>query len=191
MKKIAVILAVLMLTPAAYAQKADSYGIPADNIDIQISDALGESFISAFAAVFAASASAIFKQDPNTEMTGWIPFVSAGYEHHFADTRWNAGGEAGYWHIGARTKDSGIVDHNHLAVVAATGKIYYKPRGICKLYGGLNLGLGIISSSENSLFPAFQLNPIGMRLGSEKVAFLLELGFGYRGIVQAGVTFGL
>lgn len=191
MKRIVILLAALMLSSAVFGQRVDGYGIPVNNIDIQVSDATGETFVSAFAVAFAASASAIFKQDPNLEMTGWIPFLSAGYEYHFADTRWNVGGEAGYWHIGARTKDTGVVSHNHLAVIAASGKIYYKPRGICKLYGGVNLGLGVISSSEDPLFPAFQVNPIGMRLGNERVAFLLELGVGYRGIVQAGVTFGL
>lgn len=191
MKRFIIFLAALMLSSAAFGQKVDGYGIPANNINVQVSDALGEGVISAFAVAIAASASAIFKQDPNTEMVGWIPFVSTGYEYHFADTRWNVGGEAGYWHIGARTKDSGVVLHNHIAAIAATGKIFYKPGGICKLYGGVNLGLGIVRSTEVQFFPAFQVNPIGMRLGSEKIAFLLELGIGYRGIVQAGVTLGL
>ena len=126
MKKIAIFLAALMISSAAFGQRVDGYGIPANNIGIQVSDATGETFVSAFAVAFAASASAIFKQDPNLEMTGWIPFLSAGYEYHFADTRWNVGGEAGYWHVGSRAKDTGIVSHNHLAVIAAAGKIYYK-----------------------------------------------------------------
>ena len=191
MNRILIILAALMLSSASFGQKVDGYGIPANNITIQASDGLGEVFMAGLVMAFAQSARAIFKQEPNEETTGWMPFVSAGYDYHFADTRWNLGGEAGYWGLGVRNKETGVTRYNHVATLTVTSKIFYKPLGVCKLYGGVNLGIGAVASGEGDVFPAFQVNPIGMRLGSEKVAFVLELGVGYRGIVQAGVTFGL
>lgn len=192
MKRIIVILAALMLSSAAFGQKADGYGIPTNSINIQASDGLGETFMAGLVMAFAQTARAIFKQDQNEEITGWKPFMSAGYDYHFADTRWIVGGEAGYWNIGVRNKETGNTRYSHVATLAATSKIFYKPGGSFKLYGGVNLGVGVASGSgDDSFFPAFQVNPIGMRWGSEKVAFVLELGVGYRGIIQTGINIGL
>ncbi|MBR5735375.1 MAG: hypothetical protein IKX60_01075 [Bacteroidales bacterium] len=192
MKKIAVVVATLMLSSAAFGQKADGYGIPTNSINIQASDGLGETFMAGLVMAFAQTARAIFKQDPNEETTGWMPYLTAGYDYHFADTRWAIGGEAGYWNIGVRNKETGVTSYSHVATLAAASKIFYKPGGSFKLYGGINLGVGVASGNgDNSFFPAFQINPIGMRLGSERIAFVLELGVGYRGLIQAGINVGL
>ena len=191
MKRIAIFLAALMLSSAAFGQKVDNYNIPLNSINIEAADGVGEGAMAVFVVALAQSARAIFHQNSNEETVGWIPFISAGYERHIADTRWSLGGEVGYWHFGIRNKETQVINHTHIGTIAATSKIFYKPGGICKLYGGLNLGVGGISSSDGQVFPAIQFNPIGMRLGSEKAAFVLELGLGYRGIIQAGVTFGL
>ena len=192
MKKIAVVVAALMLSSAAFGQKADGYGIPTNSINIQASDGLGETFMAGLVMAFAQTARAIFKQDPNEETTGWMPFLTAGYDYHFADTRWTVGGEAGYWNIGVRNKETGVTSYSHVATLAAASQIFYKPGGSFKLYGRINLGVGVASGNgDNSFFPAFQINPIGMRLGSERIAFVLELGVGYRGLIQAGINVGL
>ena len=192
MKRILVILAAMMLSSSAFGQKADGYGIPVNSINIQAGDALGETFSAGLVVAFAQTARAVFKQDPNEEMTGWKPYLTAGYDYHFADTRWTVGGEAGYWNIGIRNKETGVSKYSHVSSLVATSKFFYKPGGSFKLYGGVNLGVGITYSSDDaSFFPAFQINPIGMRWGSKKVAFVLELGVGYRGIIQAGINIGL
>ena len=203
MKKLVLITLLLLSVFSAQGQTIDSYGIPSHSLDLQVSDGLGEGAVAMLVEVMALSIQAIFNQNSNTDFVGWIPYVTTGYNYHFADTRWSMGAELGYWHLGAKENKDGIITttHGNVGTVAVTGKCFYKPKGVCKLYGGLNLGLGIYGVMTDSpegrtfdkpqFFPAFQLNPIGMRLGSEKIAFIAELGLGYRGILQLGVNIGL
>lgn len=225
MKKFIIVVMLLVCSSSLFAQRVDSYGIPLQSINLQVADALvptvgislgvglGIALGAGMAAVISGGNAGI--DAPKTK--GVIPTLSAGYEFHFPDTRWSLGPELSYWHYGLASTSS--YQHLHLATVVAAGKLYYKPSGICKLYGGLDLGAGISFNtvqtlsggstatkaeaaegdqpSEDSgsdgpgIFPAIQFNPIGMRLGSEKVAFLAELGFGYKGIVQLGVNIAL
>ena len=203
MKKLVLIILLSLSAFTAQGQKIDGYGIPSHSLDLQVSDGMGEGAVAVFAQVLAVSIQAIFNQTSETEFVGWIPYVTTGYNYHFADTRWSMGAELGYWHLAARDNKDNVVTttHGNVGTVALSGKCFYKPKGVCKLYGGLNLGLGTYWVMEDSpegrtfenpqFFPAFQLNPIGMRLGSEKIAFIAELGLGYRGILQLGVNIGL
>lgn len=197
MKKILVILGIVLCSLSVSAQSVDGYGIPSNSLNVEISDGIGEGFVAVFAEITGAVISAMFGQTSSTELVGWIPYVSVGYDYHFADTRWSVGGDIGYWHIGMHNKNDGTTIDYNVGTIAATGKFWYKPNGCCKLYGGLAGGVGINGNrggSEESpvqFFPAFQLNPIGMRLGNERVAFLAELGIGYKGILQLGINIGL
>ncbi len=222
MKKIIIAIVLLAFSSSLFAQNADSYGIPTNSLNVEVADALLPTVIGGVAVglgvAIGASMAAIFSGGNATvdgpQIKGVTPFFSVGYEHHFPDTRWSVGPEAGYWHAGLSNKET--YQHFHLVTLNAAGKIYYKPAGICKLYGGLNLGVGMVLSGEQSLTPAtkgkapedgtstepetkdgpgviptFQFNPIGMRLGSEKVAFVAELGIGYKGILQLGMNVAL
>ena len=223
MKKIIVLLIGLMLCFAtSNAQTVDSYGIPTHNLNVEVADALvptafGGVVVGLGVAIGASMAAVISGGNATIDgpqYKGITPFFSAGYEYHFPDTRWSVGPEVGYWHAGLVDEDS--YQHFNLITLNADGKIYYKPAGICKLYGGLNLGIGTVLSNKQTItpvtkadeptddapsepatkdgpaiIPTFQINPIGMRLGSDKVAFLAELGIGYKGILQLGVTVGL
>jgi len=225
MKKFIIAAVLLVCSSSLFAQNVDSYGIPQNSLNIQGADALVPTAFSSVAvglgiAIGAGVAATITggqATDIDTpKFKGWTPFVSAGYEYHFPDTRWSLGPDLGYWHYGLVSSD-GVYQHFNFMTLAAAGKLYYKPAGICKLYGGLNLGVGTLfstttnvtpatkseasesesSSSEPddsdkpSFIPAIQFNPIGMRLGSEKIAFIAELGVGYKGILQLGVNIGL
>lgn len=220
MKKVAVVLLLLASSSSLFAQRKDKYGIPVHSLDIQVADALvstvatgiGVGLGTAIGAGIAAVISGGHATIQAPKFTGWLPYLSAGYEYHFPDSRWSLGPEAGYWHYGLVSGET--YQHLHLATIAAAGKFYYKPSGVCKLYGGLNLGAGLFFSTTSkvavadraeeeggsvsssggggaSLFPALQFNPIGMRLGGGRVAFIAELGIGYRGILQLGVNVGL
>ena len=227
MKKLIVALMLLVCSSSLFAQNVDGYGIPVSSLNVQMVDAmvptalcgvgvgLGLAIGAGFVAVLTGGNATIESPD----FTGWTPYMSVGYDHHFAGTRWTVGPEVGYWHYGLRSSDS--YEHIHFPTLAAAGKFYYKPAGKCKLYGGMNLGLGSVftttvsrpapvtkadggddvatvgasnesdSSSDPSIFPVIQLTPIGMRLGSEKVAFTAELGVGYKGFLQMGVNVAL
>ena len=217
----------LVCSSSLFAQNVDSYGIPVNSLNIQTADAMvpyvgsgivlglgtaiGVGLGAAFVAVLTGGNADVDYEAP--KMAGWCPFVTLGYEHHFPNTRWSLGPEVGYWHTG--TVSSDYYQHVNLVTLAAAGKLYYKPAGICKLYGGLNLGAGTLFSTSQTITPAtkaedtgaagdsssssdgpailplIQFNPIGMRLGSEKVAFLAELGIGYKGFLQLGINVAL
>lgn len=229
MKKFIIALVLLVCSSSIFAQNVDGYGIPVNSMNIQTADALvpyvgsgivlglgtaiGVGLGATFVAVLTGGNADIDYEAP--KLAGWCPFVSVGYEHHFPDTRWSLGPEVGYWHTGTVSSES--YQHVNLVTLAAAGKFYYKPAGICKLYGGLNLGAGTlfstsqtltpstksadtdtVGSSEGSsssdgpaILPLIQFNPIGMRLGSEKVAFIAELGIGYKGFLQLGINVAL
>ena len=160
------------------------------------SDATVTSYVGILVGVIVWSAEAVANGVAGEEQTGdagiisWMPCMTVGYDYHFYDTRWNLGGELGFWHMGiGMANGDKILGFTQTATV--TGKYFYKPYGICKLYGGANLGIGFAEIQDLTLFPAVQLNPIGMRLGSDKVGFTAELGCGYKGILQLGVSVAL
>ncbi|MBO4558228.1 MAG: hypothetical protein J5693_06440 [Bacteroidales bacterium] len=227
MKKFFVVLMLLVCSSSLFAQDVDKYGIPIDSFNVQVADAyvptaftgVGTALGLAIGVGLAAILTGGNVDVEAPQFKGWIPYISVGYDHHFADTRWTLGPELGYWHYGLVSDDS--YEHIHFPTLVAAGKFFYKPAGICKLYGGVNLGVGSVltntvkygtpktkasdegdtvgssegsdtsSSSSPSIFPVVQLTPIGMRLGSEKVAFTAELGVGYKGFLQLGVNLAL
>ena len=227
MKKLIVLIVLLACSSSLFAQEVDSYGIPVNSINVEVSDALVPTVISALGvgigtalgAAFAAVISGGNATIDAPQFRGWIPFISAQYEYHFPDTRWSVGPELSYWHYGLENNTSYM--HLHLPALTAAGKFYYKPEGICKLYGGLSLGAEVffsttvkksvpetkaegsdtpdapVDSGENnpsgnaSFLPAFQITPIGMRLGGDKAAFVAELGVGYKGFLSLGANIAL
>ncbi len=177
-----------------FSHNVDSYGIATNSISLQVSDAIVEVFVGAIAAGFAG----IF----DANLTGMSPMYSIAYDHHFPDTRWAVGADTGLFFMKITTK-GGVTNTYRVVPLAATGKFYYLPKGICKLYGSLALGAclsvptnqnsetGVMETSVDGLSPFIQVNPIGLRLGSERLAFVAELGFGHKGILQFGVNVGL
>lgn len=222
MNRIIVAIVLLAFSSSLFAQNVDKYGIAADSYNVEVADAILPTAVAgigvglgvAIGAGFAAVVSGGHATIEGPQFKGITPFFSLGWEHHFPDTRWSLGPEVGYWHAGLVNKES--YQHFNFLTLNAAGKLYYKPAGICKLYGGLNLGAGMIITTETSVKPAtqaeesaggepsepaaksgpaiiptIQFNPIGIRLGSGQVAFVAELGFGYKGILQLGVNFAL
>ena len=200
MKKFILAILLMFCCSTMFGQTFDIHGIPTNNLNIQVADAtvpvaftgvalsLGYAIGASMAAVISGGNAEI----DGFDLVGVTPFVSAGYDYHFPGSRWSVGGELGYWHCGIKTGDDSPVQHMHFGTITAAGKFFYKPNGICKLYGGMNAGLGLVlSSGEVSPIPAIQITPIGMRLGNESVAFTAELGAGYKGFIQAGLNVSL
>lgn len=187
MKKLVLMIMLMLSCIAAKGQTFDINGIPTHSIDITVADGSGEALVGIFVDAIAATAKAVFGQDSNSEIVGWTPYVSVTYMYHFPGTRWSVGPDVGYWHMGIRDNETLSTIHMNTATLAASGRFYYKPYGVCKLYGNAYAGAGVfISGSDASIVPAVQLNPIGMRLGNEDIAFVAELGVGYKGILQLG-----
>lgn len=198
MKKfIILILSLILSYGVANAQLFDKYGIPTHSLNVQVADGLvpdafaavvvtmGIAFAAPWVAVAGGDAS-----DITLNLEGLTPFVSAGYDYHFPGTRWDIGGELGVWHCALINSD--YKQHFHFGTATASGKFFYKPTGVCKLYGGANLGVGILYNGEEiSPLPIVQLTPIGMRLGNEAIAFVAEASIGYKGFLQIGINIGL
>ena len=223
MKKLLLTIATMIFCCSnMFGQQVDKFGIPDNSLTLQAADAILPTAIAgigvgigvAIGASMAAVISGGHATIDGPQFKGITPFFSLGLEHHFPDTRWSVGPEVGYWYAGLVNKES--YQHFNFVTLNAAGKLYYKPAGICKLYGGLNLGAGMVITSQTpvvaatkaeeptgsepaqpaakdgpGIIPTIQFNPIGMRLGSENIAFVAELGFGYKGIIQLGLNMAL
>jgi hypothetical protein len=73
---------------------------------------------------------------------------------------------------------------------------YYVNKGLFSMYSGLQLGASLIfwqdrtgksTSTDGGISAAFHVNAFGIRIGKEIGAFM-EWGFGFRGIVNVGVS---
>lgn len=72
----------------------------------------------------------------------------------------------------------------------------YFRKGVTTIYGKAGVGASLVQCTTNesggpdrqefAVLPNFQITPLGLRFG-RRVAGFVELGFGYRGLVNAGV----
>jgi hypothetical protein len=92
-------------------------------------------------------------------------------------------------------------DSDHFITTMGRIDLYWMNRRTFALYSSGSAGICYYSSSgtsahteeetsSNDIFFAFQLNLIGIRLGG-RVAFYLEFGFGYNGLLNGGLAFRL
>ena len=80
--------------------------------------------------------------------------------------------------------------------------VYFK-RGVVELYGGAAAGVNLVNHTEKSLNQtatsnakksdlsttfAYQVHPIALRVGNQRIGGFLEAGLGYKGFVTAGVS---
>lgn len=80
--------------------------------------------------------------------------------------------------------------------------VYFK-RGVVELYGGASAGVNLVNHTEKSLNKtaassakksdlsttfAYQVSPIALRVGNQRIGGFLEAGLGYKGFVTAGVS---
>ena len=88
-------------------------------------------------------------------------------------------------------------------VLPAVELVYYR-RNLFELYGSAAAGINLTRYEENGLTPlgkqsarpdsrfgkdfAFQMNPIGLSVGNNRIAGFVEAGIGHRGFVTAGMN---
>lgn len=125
-----------------------------------------------------------------------------GYKYHF-NHRFSVGVDIGILNSSKDTEftkanDTYIVHRKtSFILVLPTGQYNYLSREKVQLYG--NLGVGLLSysvdeskddgttSGDNYAGFAFQLNPVGVRVGKQFAGYA-ELGFGFKGIVNIGAS---
>lgn len=94
---------------------------------------------------------------------------------------------------------------NHFLIIP-TGEFAYYKKGILKLYGSAGAGVMLLRTeytplenkkqlndmpyrSDLSCNFAFQVNPIAIEIGNQRIGGYLEAGMGYKGFCTAGVIF--
>jgi len=125
------------------------------------------------------------------------------FEYQYRPKKWvSVGGSVSYERTAcdlfSQTQDIDVGDIiNNYYTVMATARFNYLSKKIITLYSRVGIGytlwLEYINGDnqyqdQSNGFVAFQLTPIGIRIGT-KVGGFFEAGFGSEGIVAAGVSF--
>lgn len=174
----------------------------------QISDGATISIVSSFGAVFNVAFDNLLFNSYERESEGSRSFghIGIGYRYYFGP-RFNIGGNLSYQRIVENYKLTSNYTgevltgfrYTNAFLLMGTAELIYLRKQIVRLYGNLALGVGSFlygdriksenyESEMNYVFlPAFQINPIGIRVGKQ-VAGYLELGIGYQGIFTLGLS---
>jgi len=92
------------------------------------------------------------------------------------------GGDFGY-HTGTY-KQSKIQEYNSALSIDFT----YSHGRTVELYGSVGTGYGLFTGNHGNRF-IYQFNPLAMRIGNGSIAGFGELGWGYRGLLTAGLAY--
>lgn len=125
----------------------------------------------------------LFEDVDDVNSTGTF---SVGYRRLLNNDRWTLGGDFSYAGITEKYEDGTKNTLSLYSVMAAT-EYYYKKSGIFRLYGTVGVG-GSFSPGSTGL--AFQVNPIAMRIGTDRIAGFLEVGAGTKGLCNFGLEIG-
>ncbi len=134
-----------------------------------------------------------------------------GLGYRYSLKRFRVGADVGFASISSKTTFSGekvpsIKEKELNFLVLPTAEYVYFKRGLVELYGSVALGVDFIRHSESGLNDAgkqrasasskfdtqfaYQVNPIGIRVGNQRIGGFVETGLGYRGFVTAGISLG-
>ncbi|MEG1645464.1 MAG: hypothetical protein RR279_06425 [Alistipes sp.] len=111
--------------------------------------------------------------------------LSVGYRRFTRNASWAFGADLSFTRI---TEKNLLGDLKYdLFTVVPTAEFYYLKSGIVRLYG--TAGVGAVICDQEADF-AFQVNPIAIRVGTNRIAGFLEAGVGYKGVVNLGLEVG-
>lgn len=112
---------------------------------------------------------------------------------HFASPKFSYGLSATYERLTTTySNPADKIKWNAFAFIL-NGRYHYVSRPSFRLYSGLGAGYATFNAkSNNSSFSngafAFQVNALGARFGRQ-IGVFAELGFGYEGVIKAGVAY--
>jgi len=129
--------------------------------------------------------------DPTESGSSGVFF--AGYRTHVSE-RFEVGGLVTFENYRSesvnRTTNETVKEHIPIVGIMAEGKYNYLQRHKWKLYSAAMAGVGIGASSEGNVGFAFHVDAIGFSYGN-KVSPFLNLGLGFKGLVNVGVQISL
>jgi hypothetical protein len=198
MKKSIIILSLMISTFAATAQETEKHEIRAG-----ISDAagitIGEGLVNVLSNAIVSGLTGVKIKDTKNKTLGMFEL---GYRYRLSD-RIKVGADLSYLQIDksyqrtiAETTTK-YTRRGEYLLVLPTAEFAYIKTPLLTFYGTAAAGVLIgrdkeLSSGkrygDNSLSFAFQVNPIGLRVG-KKIGAFAELGFGHKGIATAGISF--
>jgi hypothetical protein len=123
----------------------------------------------------------------------WLtPFIS--YQYAFS-RRFSLGGTFAFDYntLKISNHDTPVGNYKrYYSTFAVEGVLNYMNNGNSRLYGLLGGGVTVTSIPDNTekinnfVYPNFQLSPIGYKFG-DKIGGFVELGYGYKGFINAGI----
>lgn len=131
-----------------------------------------------------------------------------GLGYRYALNRFRVGADLGFSHNSSRLimageKEASLKEREWNFLVMPAAEFVYFKRGLIELYGSAGAGVSLIRHQETGLtaigkkaarksdFSAdfsYQVNPIALRVGNDRIGGFLEGGLGHRGFVTAGVS---
>ncbi|GHT07075.1 hypothetical protein FACS189440_01180 [Bacteroidia bacterium] len=122
----------------------------------------------------------------------FTPFIS--YQYAFSK-RFSLGGTFAFDYntLKVSNHDTPVGNYKrYYSTFSLEGVLNYMNNGNSRLYGLLGGGVTVTSIPDNKekinnlVYPNFQISPIGYKFG-DKIGGFVELGYGYKGFINAGV----
>lgn len=131
-----------------------------------------------------------------------------GLGYRYAINRFRVGADLGFAQSSSKLAFAGektpsVKERELNFLVLPTAEFVYYKRGLVELYGGASAGVNVIRHKESALTEAgksqvqkaslstnfaYQVNPIALRVGNERIGGFLEAGLGHKGFLTAGVS---
>lgn len=190
-----------------YAQSGNSRFTPSEHkndIRISVSDGTTMTMTNIFGAGLA---DAILGSKRSNEKV-WGVF---GIGYRYSIQRFRLGGDLGFAHVSSELTYSGqkkpsVKEKELNFLILPTAEFTYFKRGVVELYGAASAGVNLKRHSESALTAegrklakaesdfssafAYQVNPIALRIGNDRVSGFVEAGFGTKGFATVGLSLG-
>lgn len=131
-----------------------------------------------------------------------------GLGYRYALNRFRVGGDLGFMHNSSRLtlagdKEASLKEREWQFLVMPAAEFVYFKRGVVELYGSAAAGVSLTRHQETGLTAAgknaamrrdlsagfaYQVNPIALRVGNDRIGGFVEGGLGHRGFVTTGVS---
>ena len=192
MKKL--FLIVSLLCSSLLGASAQDYKTPSNELSVSWGLASGPMIADAFASALTG----------NTEYAMQTGTISAQYMHNLNKTL-GIGITASFEGLSAKKTDAMKEDlSNNYINIMPTARAYWFRKSMFGMYSRAAAGVTVNSfdylntqdgktnkDSKTEVGFAWQVSPVGIEIGNNQVSGFLEGGFGYQGMVIAGVRLGL
>lgn len=178
---------------AAFTASAQDYEAPSNEVSVSVGYATHPHVALTFGDAFGG----IIDGDASPENS--LGSYGLTYMHNF-NNRFGVGATTSYEYIYKNAKDGKKYSENFFTVMP-TARAYWFRHNKFGMYSRLAAGVALNCSkgyvkgtgeekTQTDVLFGFHLAPVSMEFGSNKVSGFLELGWGYQGVVNAGVKFG-